>query len=47
MEVVADAWRSLPVQERLAHALVKGITEFIDEDTEAARQELARPARRD
>ncbi len=41
--VVADAWRSLPVQERLAHALVKGITEFIDEDTEAARQELARP----
>ena len=43
VEVVADAWRSLPVQERLAHALVKGITEFIDEDTEAARQELARP----
>ncbi len=36
-------WRSLPVQERLAHALVKGLTEFIDEDTEAARQELARP----
>ncbi|WP_201977222.1 methionine synthase [Hymenobacter rubidus] len=43
VEVVADAWRSLPVQERLSHALVKGITEFIDEDTEAARQELARP----
>ncbi|MBD2769053.1 methionine synthase [Hymenobacter sp. BT664] len=43
VDVVADAWRSLPVQERLAHALVKGITEFIDEDTEAARQELARP----
>ncbi len=43
VEVVADAWRSLPVQERLAHALVKGITEFIDEDTEAARLELARP----
>ncbi|GAB3853978.1 methionine synthase [Hymenobacter terrigena] len=42
-EVVADEWRSLPVQERLSHALVKGITEFIDEDTEAARQELARP----
>ena len=41
--VVADAWRSLPVQERLSHALVKGITEFIDEDTEAARQELPRP----
>ncbi|OGX85442.1 methionine synthase [Hymenobacter glacialis] len=43
VEVVADAWRSLPVQERLSHALVKGITEFIDEDTEAARQELPRP----
>ncbi|GAB3737968.1 methionine synthase [Hymenobacter agri] len=42
-EVKADEWRSLPVQERLAHALVKGLTEFIDEDTEAARQELARP----
>jgi 5-methyltetrahydrofolate--homocysteine methyltransferase len=36
-------WRSLLVQERLSHALVKGITEFIDEDTEAARQELDRP----
>ena len=42
-EVVADEWRSLPVQARLSHALVKGITEFIDEDTEAARQELPRP----
>ncbi|NVO30648.1 methionine synthase [Hymenobacter lapidiphilus] len=36
-------WRNLPVQERLAHALIKGITDFIDEDTEAARQELSRP----
>ena len=42
-EVVADEWRSLPVQARLSHALVKGITEFIDEDTEAARLELDRP----
>ncbi|MDT8282678.1 MAG: vitamin B12 dependent-methionine synthase activation domain-containing protein, partial [Gammaproteobacteria bacterium] len=32
-------WRELPVNERLAHALVKGITDFIDEDTEAARQQ--------
>ena len=31
-----DAWRSEPVQERLAHALVKGITEFIETDTEEA-----------
>ncbi|MGB5446751.1 MAG: methionine synthase, partial [Psychromonas sp.] len=30
-------WRSLPVNERIAHALVKGITEFIEEDTEQAR----------
>lgn len=30
-------WRQLPVGKRLAHALVKGITEFIDEDTEEAR----------
>ncbi|WP_372943053.1 methionine synthase [Shewanella sp.] len=37
------AWRSWPVKERLSHALVKGITEFIDEDTEAARLEATRP----
>lgn len=30
-------WRNLPVNERIAHALVKGITEFIEEDTEQAR----------
>ncbi len=33
-----EAWRSLPVNERLAHALVKGIVEFIEVDTEEARQ---------
>ncbi|MBT3309687.1 MAG: methionine synthase [Gammaproteobacteria bacterium] len=33
-------WRSWPVAKRLEHALVKGITEFIDEDTEAARQQF-------
>ena len=37
-EQVQDlAWRKAPVNERLAHALVKGITEFIVEDTEEAR----------
>ncbi|SHH78209.1 methionine synthase [Ferrimonas marina] len=36
-------WRSLPINERLSHALVKGITEFIDEDTEEARQAAERP----
>jgi 5-methyltetrahydrofolate--homocysteine methyltransferase len=37
------AWRSWPVEKRLSHALVHGITEFIEEDTEAARREAARP----
>ncbi|MFV1873853.1 MAG: methionine synthase [Oleiphilus sp.] len=36
-------WRELPVNQRLAHALVKGITTFIIEDTEAARLEANRP----
>ena len=31
------AWRELPTEKRLAHALVKGIDKFITEDTEAAR----------
>merc|ERR1719356_265892 len=31
-------WREKPVDERLTHALVKGIAEYIDEDTEIARQ---------
>ena len=35
-------WRSWPVEKRLEHALVKGITEYIDEDTEAARQQFDR-----
>ncbi|NOQ89170.1 MAG: methionine synthase, partial [Gammaproteobacteria bacterium] len=33
------AWREQPVNKRLAHALVKGITDFIEEDTEEARQQ--------
>ncbi|MEA1878674.1 MAG: vitamin B12 dependent-methionine synthase activation domain-containing protein, partial [Bacteroidota bacterium] len=33
-------WRKLPVRERLSHALVKGITEFIEADAEEARQEM-------
>lgn len=37
------AWRSLPVSQRLAHALVNGITDFIDADTEEARQNSKRP----
>ena len=37
------SWRELPVQERLTHALVNGITEFIETDTEEARQQAERP----
>src|ERR1700744_1215460 len=36
-------WRSQSVGERLAHALVRGITTFIVEDTEEARQQFERP----
>ncbi|MCF7988279.1 MAG: methionine synthase [Methylovulum sp.] len=36
-------WRSWPVNKRLEHALVKGITDYIDEDTEAARLAAERP----
>lgn len=38
-----DAWRAEPVNERLSHALIKGITDFIDGDTEEARRQFARP----
>ncbi|MGV1904446.1 methionine synthase [Agrobacterium cavarae] len=37
------SWRELPVEKRLEHALVNGITEYIDADTEEARQQAARP----
>jgi 5-methyltetrahydrofolate--homocysteine methyltransferase len=43
VRVVDDAWRKGPVEERLSHALVKGIIEFIDEDTEAARVKYKSP----
>ncbi|MGB3877771.1 MAG: methionine synthase [Shinella zoogloeoides] len=37
------AWREWPVEKRLEHALVNGITEFVEEDTEEARQKAERP----
>ncbi|MCH8311060.1 MAG: methionine synthase, partial [Chloroflexi bacterium] len=40
---VDDAWRKLPVNERLSHALVQGIDEFVLEDVEEARQAAERP----
>ncbi|MBV9657430.1 MAG: dihydropteroate synthase [Verrucomicrobia bacterium] len=42
-KVKDDAWRDAPVEERLSHALIKGITDFIEADTEEARGKFARP----
>ncbi len=42
-EVEDEEWRSHSVEKRLEHALVKGITTFIVEDTEECRQKCARP----
>ncbi|SFH72604.1 methionine synthase [Modicisalibacter xianhensis] len=36
-------WRSWPVEKRIEHALVKGVTSYIEEDTEEARQRAVRP----
>jgi len=38
-----EAWRRGAVEDRLLHALLKGITDHIDEDTEEARQKYGRP----
>jgi 5-methyltetrahydrofolate--homocysteine methyltransferase len=37
------SWREAPVEQRLSHALVKGIGDFVEEDTEEARLKLGRP----
>jgi 5-methyltetrahydrofolate--homocysteine methyltransferase len=42
-EAETEEWRALPVDKRLEHALVKGITTHIVEDTEECRQQCARP----
>ncbi|RLM05468.1 methionine synthase [Gibbsiella quercinecans] len=42
-DVQQAEWRGWPVTKRLEYALVKGITEFIEQDTEEARQQAARP----
>lgn len=42
-EVKDEAWRRGTVEERLKHALVNGITEYIDADTEEARQKYPKP----
>ncbi|UUR06769.1 methionine synthase [Sphingomonas glaciei] len=43
VEVREAAWRSWPVRERLAHALVKGIDAHVVDDTEEARHTVKRP----
>ena len=42
-EVKDEAWRSEPVEKRLSHALVNGITDYIDTDTEEARVKYPKP----
>src|SRR5690348_14302312 len=42
-EVEEDAWRKGTVEERLSHALVKGIVDYIETDTEEARAKYGRP----
>ncbi|MEO0454635.1 MAG: methionine synthase [Verrucomicrobiota bacterium] len=43
VNVVDLSWREKPVEKRLEHALLKGITEYIDEDTEEARAKYGKP----
>lgn len=42
-EVKDEAWRNASVEERLKHALVNGITDYIENDTEEARQKYPKP----
>jgi len=43
VEVKDEAWRNTSVEERLKHALVNGITDYIDIDTEEARMKYPKP----
>ncbi len=43
VEVKDEAWRNNSVEERLKHSLVNGITDYIDADTEEARQKYTKP----
>ncbi|MGR6964219.1 methionine synthase [Geodermatophilus sp. URMC 61] len=40
-EVASEEWRALPVEERITHALVKGLDGFIEADTEELRAQIA------
>ncbi|RMD94777.1 MAG: methionine synthase, partial [Calditrichaeota bacterium] len=43
IEKQEEDWRKAPVEERLKHALVKGIVDYIEQDTEEARQKYSHP----
>jgi 5-methyltetrahydrofolate--homocysteine methyltransferase len=43
VEVKDEKWRNEPVEKRLSHSLVNGITDYIDQDTEEARQKYPKP----
>jgi 5-methyltetrahydrofolate--homocysteine methyltransferase len=43
VEIKDEAWRNEPVEKRLSHSLVNGITDYIDVDTEEARQKYPTP----
>src|SRR5262249_44890753 len=43
LEKVEDEWRAGSIEDRLSHALVKGIVDFIDQDVEEARQKYGKP----
>ena len=43
VEIKDEAWRNEPVEKRLSHSLVNGITDYIDIDTEEARQKYPTP----
>ena len=42
-EKKVEEWRTKPVEERLKHALIKGIVDFVEADTEEARHLVSRP----
>ena len=42
-ETKSEEWRDFPVEERLTHSLVKGIVDYIEQDTEEARKNYSKP----
>ncbi len=42
-ETKVDEWRNFPLEERISYSMVKGLDQYIEEDTEEARKKLGRP----